>query len=98
MTKMIVTVIAVVLIGSIAWHWRSLHDFGGSIAAFQAKEACSCLYVHHQPEATCRDLVRLWLPTGALMVDTQQQSVTARFFGIQRSARFISAKQGCRLF
>lgn len=81
-----------------AWHERvNLQAFPDIIAAYTAKEYCSCRYVAGNPADYCLGYVKQYVPTSALVDTPQRSEVTASGLGRTHTARWIGERQGCRL-
>lgn len=82
---------------ALAANWVQLAAFPGILPGFTAKEYCSCRFVMGQSDGYCRGYVAQWLPISGIAVDEAGKKVTARGTGVLRSARWLSAREGCRL-
>ncbi len=92
-----VFILILFLLAFLGLNWKHFKNFPQVLPTFQAKEVCSCLYVSEQGENYCRELVRQWLPSATLIIESEARRVKARAFGVERSARFESFKYGCQL-
>jgi hypothetical protein len=81
-----------------AWHERvNLQAFPDIIAAYTAKEYCSCRYVEGNPADYCVGYVKQYVPTSAFADNPEKHSVTASGLGRTHSAQWLSQREGCRL-
>jgi len=86
-----------VLLGWI-WHERvNLQAFPDIIAAYTAKEYCSCRYVANNPAQYCLGYVKQYVPTSAFTDSPERSEVTASGLGRTQTARWLGDRQGCRL-
>ncbi|WP_411380796.1 amidase [Pseudomonas sp. MPB26] len=80
------------------WHERvNLQAFPDIIAAYTAKEYCSCRYVMNNPAQYCLGYVTQYVPTSAFSDNPERSEVTASGLGRTHSARWLGDRQGCRL-
>lgn len=80
------------------WHERvNLQAFPDIIAAYTAKEYCSCRYVANHPAAYCLEYVKQYVPTSAFTDNPLRSEVTASGLGRTHTARWLGERQGCRL-
>lgn len=64
------------------WHERvNLQAFPDIIAAYTAKEYCSCRYVADNPAEYCRGYVKQYVPISAFTDDPKRSEVTASGLG-----------------
>ncbi|MFO2463945.1 amidase [Pseudomonas sp. 15FMM2] len=81
------------------WHERvNLQAFPDIIAAYTAKEYCSCRYVAKNPVEYCRGYVKQYVPVSAFSDNPGRTEVTASGLGRTHSARWLGEREGCRLF
>ncbi len=80
-----------------AANWTHLRAFPGVLPAFYAKEFCSCRHVMGQTDAYCHGYATQWLPISSFAHDEAAKRVTVRATGVTRSARWLGAREGCRL-
>ncbi len=66
-------------------------------AAYAAKEGCSCLFVSGRSLAACEQYIKVSPDVAKIRVDMEAKVVRARALGFTSSARWISAREGCRL-
>ncbi len=86
-----------VLLGWI-WHERvNLQAFPDIIAAYTAKEYCSCRYVANHPAEYCRGYVKQYVPVSAFTDNPERSEVTASGLDRTHSARWLGDRLGCRL-
>ena len=90
-------VLLVALVALTAAIWTPLRAFPGVLPAFYAKEFCSCRHVMGQTDAYCHGYATQWLPISAFSLDETAKRVTVRATGVTRSARWLGAREGCRL-
>ena len=96
----IISLSLLLLLALIGWAWyerANLQAFPDIIAAYTAKEYCSCRYVANNPAAYCLGYVKQYVPTSALADDPQRSEVTASGLGRTHTARWLGERQGCRL-
>lgn len=80
------------------WHERvNLQAFPDIIAAYTAKEYCSCRYVANNPAEYCLGYVKQYVPISAFIDTPERSEVTASGLGRTHTARWIGNRQGCRL-
>ncbi|WP_330214294.1 amidase [Pseudomonas sp. AM8] len=80
------------------WHERvNLQAFPDIIAAYTAKEYCSCRYVANNPAEYCRGYVKQYVPTSGFSDNPERSEVTASGLGRTHRARWLGDRQGCRL-
>ena len=80
------------------WHERvNLQAFPDIIAAYTAKEYCSCRYVANNPAEYCRGYVKQYVPTSAFSDNPERCEVAASGLGRKHLARWLGERQGCRL-
>lgn len=66
------------------------------VAAYQAREMCSCLYVMEQDESWCRAWTRASPNVAKFEIDNAKKRVTASAVTLWGStAKFVSARSGC---
>jgi len=78
----------------------SYADGTPSLAAqYNAKEACSCVFVMGRTEESCEDWLRVSPDIATFKVDYDAQTVTTRVvrLGWPATARFVSPEEGCVL-
>ncbi|KRP52028.1 hypothetical protein [Pseudomonas poae] len=96
----ILSLFAVLLLALLGWVWHervNLQAFPDIIAAYTAKEYCSCRYVANNPAEYCRGYVKQYVPTSAFRDNPERSEVTATGLGRTHSARWMGERQGCRL-
>lgn len=94
------SVFVVVVLALLGWIWHervNLHAFPDIIAAYTAKEYCSCRYVANNPADYCRGYVKQYVPVSALIDKPEISEVTASGLGRTHTARWLGERQGCRL-
>lgn len=80
------------------WHERvNLQAFPDIIAAYTAKEYCSCRYVEGNPADYCLGYVKQYVPTSAFADNPEKHRVTASGLGRIHSAQWLGQREGCRL-
>ena len=80
------------------WHERvNLQAFPDIIAAYTAKEYCSCRYVAGNPADYCLGYVKQYIPVDAFIDESERREVTASGLGRTHTAGWIGERQGCRL-
>ncbi len=90
--------VLLVALGALAAaNWTHLRAFPGVLPAFYAKEFCSCRHVMGQTDAYCHGYATQWLPISSFAHDEAAKRVTVRATGVTRSARWLGAREGCRL-
>lgn len=95
--KRVVWLLVVALCG---WAWserQALGDFPGILAAYSAKEYCSCRFVMGFTPEYCGSYVKQWLPLSHLQENTLQRQITAEGLGQRAQARWQGPRAGCRL-
>lgn len=86
------------LLATLAWTNRvHLQAFSRILAAYSAKEYCSCRYVMGHPAGYCAAYVEQYLPLSELVDDEQRRRVSARGLGNTQVAQWLGQRQGCRL-
>ena len=94
------SVFLLLLLALLGWLWHervNLQAFPDIIAAYTAKEYCSCRYVANNPAEDCRGYVKQYVPTGAFRDNPERSEVTASGLGRTHVARWLGERQGCRL-
>ncbi|MFC6338481.1 amidase [Pseudomonas sp. CCM 7891] len=94
------SLLILLLLALLGWTWHervNLQAFPGIIAAFTAKEYCSCRYVAGNRAEYCQGYVKQYVPTSAFTDDPQKRRVTASGLGRTHSAQWLGERQGCRL-
>ena len=94
------SVLLVLLLALLGWAWYervNLQAFPDIIAAYTAKEYCSCRYVENNPAEYCRGYVKQYVPTSAFSDNPERSEVTASGMGRTHTARWLGDRQGCRL-
>ena len=94
------SVFLLLLLALLGWlgHERvNLQAFPDIIAAYTAKEYCSCRYVANNPAEYCRGYVKQYVPTSAFMDNPERSEVTVSGLGRTHIARWLGDRQGCRL-
>ena len=94
------SVFLLLLLALLSWilHERvNLQAFPDIIAAYTAKEYCSCRYVANNPAEYCRGYVKQYVPTSAFSDNPERSEVTASGLGRTHVARWLGERQGCRL-
>lgn len=94
------TLLIPIMLLFVVWAWQNrahLQAFPGIIAAYSAKEYCSCRYVSQQPVDYCLGYVEQYVPLSELFDDAAHKRVTARGLGSRQSAQWLGARQGCQL-
>lgn len=87
-----------VLLAGWVWHERvNLQAFPDIIAAYTAKEYCSCRYVEGNPADYCQGYVKQYVLTSAFSDNPERSEVTASGLGRTHMARWLGERQGCRL-
>lgn len=66
-------------------------------AAYAAKEACSCLFVSGRSLEACTAYIKVSPDVAKIKVDTENKVVHAKAIGFTDTARWIDAREGCRL-
>ena len=80
------------------WHERvNLQAFPDIIAAYTAKEYCSCRYVANNPADYCAAYVAQSVSLSGFFDDPANKRVTARGLGSTQSAQWLGPRQGCQL-
>lgn len=93
----LLTLLLLVLLGWV-WHERvNLQAFPDIIAAYTAKEYCSCRYVEGNPADYCQGYVKQYVPTGAFTDNPENHLVTASGLGRTHSTQWLGQREGCRL-
>ncbi|MBI6977853.1 MULTISPECIES: amidase [Pseudomonas] len=93
----VLLVLFIALLGGV-WHERvNLQAFPDIIAAYTAKEYCSCRYVANNPADYCLGYVKQYVPISAFIDTPERSEVTASGLGRTHTARWIGNRQGCRL-
>ncbi len=95
-----ISVLLVLFFALLGWVWHervNLQAFPDIIAAYTAKEYCSCRYVENNPAGYCRGYVKQYVPTSAFIDKPQSSEVTASGLGRTHTARWMGERQGCRL-
>ena len=86
-----------VLLGWV-WHERvNLQAFPDIIAAYTAKEYCSCRYVEGNPADYCLGYVKQYVSTTATTENPENHLVTSSALGRTQSAQWLGQREGCRL-
>ncbi|UVL85346.1 amidase [Pseudomonas sp. B21-028] len=96
----LLTLMMALLITLFGWLWIdrvALRAFPDIISAYTAKEYCSCRYVMLQPADYCRGYVKQSVPISDLLETPEEKRVTVSGLGRSNSARWLGARQGCRL-
>jgi len=94
------SVFLLLLLALLGWLWHervNLQAFPDIIAAYTAKEYCSCRYVANNPAEYCRGYVKQYVPTSAFGDNPERSEVTASGLGRTHIARWLGDRQGCRL-
>lgn len=95
-----ISVLLVLLFALFGWVWHervNLQAFPDIIAAYTAKEYCSCRYVAYNPAQYCLGYVKQYVPTSAFTDSPERSEVTASGLGRTHTARWLGDRQGCRL-
>ncbi|WP_411389797.1 amidase [Pseudomonas sp. MPB23] len=94
------SLLLLLLLALIGWVWHervNLQAFPDIIAAYTAKEYCSCRYVANNPAEYCRGYVKQYVPVRAFTDNPERSEVTASGLGRTHTARWLGDRQGCRL-
>ncbi|MGY2363593.1 amidase [Pseudomonas azotoformans] len=94
------SVFLLLLLALLGWLWHeraNLQAFPDIIAAYTAKEYCSCRYVANNPAEYCRGYVKQYVPTSEFGDNPERSEVTASGLGRTHVARWLGERQGCRL-
>ena len=81
-----ISVLLVLFIALLGWVWHervNLQAFPDIIAAYTAKEYCSCRYVANNPAEYCRGYVKQYVPTSAFTDNPERSEVTAAVWGVR---------------
>ena len=95
-----ISILLLLLLALAGWVWHervNLQAFPDIIAAYTAKEYCSCRYVANNPADYCRGYVKQYVPISALSDNPERSEVTASGLGRTHTARWFGDRQGCRL-
>lgn len=87
-------------IALLSWLWLervALRAFPEIISAYTAKEYCSCRYVMEQPAEYCRGYVKQSVPISDFLETPEEKRIIVAGLGRSNSARWMGARQGCRL-
>lgn len=98
--KWLFTLVSVFLVALMGWIWLervALRAFPDIISAYTAKQYCSCRYVMEQPADYCRGYVKQSVPISDFLDTPEDKSVVVAGLGRSNSARWMGARQGCRL-
>jgi len=98
--KVLLAMMSLLLIGLFGWVWLervALRAFPDIISAYTAKQYCSCRYVMRQPADYCRGYVKQSVPISDLLETVEAKRITVNGLGRSHSARWMGARQGCRL-
>lgn len=90
----------VLMLALLGWVWHeraNLQAFPDIIAAYTAKEYCSCRYVQGNPAEYCQGYVKQYVPTSAFFDNTEKRLVIVSGLGRNHSAQWLDERQGCRL-
>ena len=95
-----ISVLLVLFIALLGWVWHervNLQAFPDIIAAYTAKEYCSCRYVMGNSADYCQAYTKQYVPTSAFLDDEARKRVTARGLGSTQTAAWLGAREGCQL-
>ena len=95
-----ISLFLLLLLALLGWIWHervNLQAFPDIIAAYTAKEYCSCRYVAGNPADYCLGYVKQYVPTSASADHPDSRLVTASGLGRTHSAQWLGERQGCRL-
>ncbi|NWD27019.1 amidase [Pseudomonas yamanorum] len=95
-----ISLLVLLLLALLGWVWHervNLQAFPDIIAAYTAKEYCSCRYVEGNPADYCVGYVKQYVPTSAFADNPEKHSVTASGLGRTHSAQWLGQREGCRL-
>ena len=95
-----ISVFLLLLLALFGWVWHervNLQAFPDIIAAYTAKEYCSCRYVENNPAAYCLGYVKQYVPVSRFIDTPERSEVTASGLGRTHTARWLGERQGCRL-
>ncbi|NCE91683.1 amidase [Pseudomonas sp. L13] len=95
-----ISVLLVLFIALLGWVWHervNLQAFPDIIAAYTAKEYCSCRYVANNPAQYCRGYVKQYVPISTFIDTPERSEVTVSGLGRTHTARWMGNRQGCRL-
>ncbi|MDB6445808.1 MULTISPECIES: amidase [Pseudomonas] len=98
--KWLFTLVSVFLVALMGWIWLervALRAFPDIISAYTAKQYCSCRYVMEQPADYCRGYVKQSVPISDFLDTPEDKRVVVAGLGRSNSARWMGARQGCRL-
>lgn len=98
--RLLLGALALLVVPPLAWAWANrahLAAFPDILAAYSAKEYCSCRYVVGNPAAYCDGYIEQYLPLGSLLDDEAARRVTASGLGRTHSAAWLGPRQGCQL-
>ncbi|WP_339475779.1 MULTISPECIES: amidase [unclassified Pseudomonas] len=98
--RVLLSLLSGLLIVLFSWVWLervALRTFPDIISAYTAKEYCSCRYVMQQPAEYCRGYVQQSVPTSDFLETAEAKRITVSGLGRSNSARWMGARQGCRL-
>ncbi|OPB06997.1 amidase [Pseudomonas fluorescens] len=96
----VISVFLLLLLALLGWVWHervNLQAFPDIIAAYTAKEYCSCRYVENNPAAYCLGYVKQYVPVSRFIDTPERSEVTASGLGRTHTARWLGERQGCRL-
>ena len=96
----VISVFLLLLLALLGWVWHervNLQAFPDIIAAYTAKEYCSCRYVENNPAEYCLEYVKQYVPISAFTDSPERSEVTASGLGRTHTARWLGDRQGCRL-
>ncbi|MDY7531465.1 amidase [Pseudomonas sp. Bout1] len=94
------SLLVLLLLALLGWGWHervNLQAFPDIIAAYTAKEYCSCRYVEGNPADYCMGYVKQYVPTSTFSDNPEIHRVTASGLGRTHSAQWLGQREGCRL-
>lgn len=96
-SKRLVWILALVLLGALAWFWGPLTGYARAGAAYGARVGCSCRYVGGRSLSDCRKDFEPGMALVMLSEDKTARSVTARIPLISSDTAEFREGEGCRL-
>jgi hypothetical protein len=95
--KFLLVLFVVGLATYVILYFKDIRAFQGVLASYHSHLFCSCRYVMKQGEDFCADFARQYLPISSYTHESENQRVTTRALGVERTAEFVNSAEGCIL-
>ncbi len=79
----------------ITLNYPTISSVQNAVAAFYAKEMCSCIFVSGRSEEFCLNYARQPVDPFSLKTDFEKKTVTVNAAGLTKKGYYISRNLGC---